>query len=175
MNHNESLDNQQLRDGLLGALVGLGRAAEGNKNRPTEETDRVLIDGLRMVMLKDVPELMMIEQIKKTQNEKFKLVPRCITCKKQCGRNDDYRVSDLKETPNDIFNMKLRMLSEIILIAETGNKNDYLLSLLYDALFWIGKKGNLIEIGHMTELVHTEFCKCFLSYLLNEPIEEDHV
>lgn len=122
MNYNDSLDNQQLRDGILGALVGLGRAAEGNKNRPTEVTDRVLIDGLRMVMLKDIPELMMKEQIKKIHEEKYKLVPRCTTCKKQCGRNDDYTVSDLRKDSNDVFNMKLRMLSEIILIAETGNK-----------------------------------------------------
>ncbi|HHN8271596.1 TPA: hydroxylamine reductase, partial [Clostridioides difficile] len=35
-----------LQDELTGVLIGLSRATIGNKNRPTSETDKIMIEGL---------------------------------------------------------------------------------------------------------------------------------
>jgi hypothetical protein len=173
MNQNGSIRSRELREILLGALVGLGRAAEGNKNRPSSKTNEILISGLKMIIMQDVSDSMIREQIKKIQEEKYLLIPRCLTCKKQCGRNNDYKINEFYEDYSMIREKKVTILSEILLLAEISTEPDErLCELLYDVLFWLGKKGTSVEIEHIAEHVHIMFQQRFLSYLCCGPIEE---
>ncbi len=38
-----------LQDELTGVLIGLSRATIGNKNRPTNETDKIMIEGYSLL------------------------------------------------------------------------------------------------------------------------------
>lgn len=77
---------------LLCALIGLSRAIEGNESKCTRHTQKIFLDGLYMITLS---EMMITYQeimchITLLHGEKQRLVPRCATCKKKCGRNDDF-------------------------------------------------------------------------------------
>ena len=149
------VERRILKEQLIGALIGLARAAEGNKNRPTSKTNHIIISSLKMLFSNEVTNLAIKEQIGKIHKEKNALVPRCLTCSKQCGRNNDYDVSELMEDFSIIRDKKVTILSEILTLAEIqSDGDDDMFPLIYDAFFFLGKKGTLIEIEHIAERVH---------------------
>ena len=82
-------ENPQIAKGqLIGALIGLARATDGNVNRPTEETDRAFLKGMQMCFPHWEESCQQIhDQIEVIHEEKWKLVPRCLECASPCGRN----------------------------------------------------------------------------------------
>lgn len=162
-----------LKEQLIGALIGLGRAAEGNKNRPTAKTNHIVMSSSKMLFSNEVTNLAIKEQIGKIHKEKNALVPRCLTCLRQCGRNNDYAISELMEDFSIIRDKKVTILFEILTLAEIqSDEDDDMFQLIYDALFLLGKKGTLIEIEHIAEGVHRTFKSKFIQYLCKEPIED---
>ena len=86
---------------LIGALIGLARATEGNVNRPTQETDRAFIKGMRMSFPDKNDSCQQIySQIEILHEEKRKLVPRCQQCASPCGRNNDFDITGLDRMQN---------------------------------------------------------------------------
>lgn len=158
---------------LFGAIVGLARSVEGNKNRPTESTHNALLLGLRMFISdKEYTYLEIKNHIEILHTEKFKLVNRCLTCINPCGRNDDYDVVRLDDLKTELKEWKYTLLSSImsmepILRNMTANRYCYeeTIMFLYDALFIIGSECDKKEICHMLMNGGRIYQKIFTEYL----------
>lgn len=132
---------------LLSALIGLGRAAEGNENRPDGLTHQVLLNGIQLLNADLVTsEILLKQQISLLHKEKYKLISRCLNCKKQCGRNDDYSFFSEENTDAALFSLKYVLLSLIQTVGEHVMQLPALsaiyqssVSFLYDSLFFLGK------------------------------------
>ena len=81
---------QQVRDALLGALVGLARATTSEPK--TDDTDEVLNAGLRLAAQPDAPEERLQRMLAIVQTEKHRVAPGCATCAMPCGNTNDYKV-----------------------------------------------------------------------------------
>ena len=119
------MKNQELRDQLTGAIIGLVRACEGNEDLMTDRTNRCLVEGLcATVPHRNVEEVELQEMLAHVQEEKKRIVPDCFTCASPCGRTADYDMKSLKEAEKEIRSLKQCILlgcREIALyIAQSG-------------------------------------------------------
>ena len=90
--------NHTLFDTLMGAIIGLARATEGNEDLITESTDRTMQDALAMEI--DADETSLFDMLDRIRDEKRKLVPNCFDCAMPCGRTSDFDMNMLaNETP----------------------------------------------------------------------------
>lgn len=132
------------KEQLIGALVGLARATEGNVNRPTEETDRAFIKGMRMCSSDRKDSFLQIQnQIEVLHEEKWILIPRCLECASPCGRNNDFEVTGLNGIQNS--QLKYVLLSGLLFMAsfpavfdENSTIHRKFMEFLYKAFFFIG-------------------------------------
>lgn len=124
---------------LLGALIGLARATDGNA--PSESTHRTMLEGL--LSLAGYSTEITLDRI---HDEKYKLIPGCIHCASPCGRTADYSLEQLHAASDGIRRRKALLLSALYGIAPTVYRN--FLSgcdvsdscrLIYGALFAVGE------------------------------------
>lgn len=111
---------------LLGSLIGLVRATEGNEDLITNETNEIIIQALKTNDL---------NLINKIEQEKRRLVPDCYACGVNCGRNNNYDLNDLFKEEETIQNMKIQIINNLHTLAfddKTQMKD------IYQALFLIG-------------------------------------
>ena len=105
----KSANTAKLQDELTGALIGLAKSC-GN-NPKTENTDRMIIEGLfttiTNVNFNDETLKGMIEKVKA---EKNKIVPDCSVCQNPCGNTDDYDMNSLWNDNEDIRSLKSLIL-----------------------------------------------------------------
>ena len=124
---------------LIGALIGLARATDGNTH-PTEETYKLLIRGL---VVGDSDEQEITDLIGELHAEKQKLVPRCSECASPCGRNDDYDMAKLRDTDPDVRASKALILSGLHEAARrlytTGKTDENYNETIAKALFAVGE------------------------------------
>lgn len=120
---------------LLGRLIGLARATEGNEHMITESTAAAVVDGLVTLSShrkQDIPLM-----LDRAREEKRKLVPDCFLCACPCGRTADYEVEQLGHAPEDIRVLKCRILTRAedlaVLIRRRGGEGE-VHQLLYRAL-----------------------------------------
>lgn len=146
MEYTKTSDVTLLKQQLTGALIGLSRAAQGNEDLLTPETDRVVIHGL----LSTAPDhtihpASLRSLLQQADDQKRLLVPGCFTCTASCGRTDNYDLdaiaSDLEETRT----VKLHLLSELRTLANfcarqiaLGASQAETMPIFYQALFVIG-------------------------------------
>ncbi len=110
----KTADTARLQDELTGALIGLAKSC-GN-NPKTENTDRIIIEGLFTTVTNvSFNDETLRDMIKKVKAEKEKIVPDCSVCKNPCGNTDDY---DLKNLWTD--NEDIRSLKSLILFGIRG-------------------------------------------------------
>lgn len=106
---------------LLGALIGLARATEGNEYMMSEWTDEVAIEGLSVLAKTGEPDP--TDQARLTQirdqvlAEKNRLVPNCAGCPTPCGRTSDYDIADWDQASEEIIEAKLQILEAITELA----------------------------------------------------------
>lgn len=103
-----------LQDELTGALIGLARSCQ--TGRPTEDTTRVIVEGL-FTTIKNVnfnPE-MFLEMIAKVHEEKARVVPDCSSCTAPCGNTSDFDMSQIWNAKEDE-----RSLESLILLGIRG-------------------------------------------------------
>ena len=75
------------KEALLGAVIGLCRAAESNMHRVSQNTDDILIKALCTLGAEDEKEMGLItDRVKK---EKQRLAPGCAGCGSPCGRTEE--------------------------------------------------------------------------------------
>ena len=144
----KSANTARLRDELTGALIGLARATEGNEQLVTEEMNQLVLEGLfttiTNVNFNDETLKLLIDKIEDT---KKKLVPNCFTCSDSCGRNNNFDMSTLWTTDEDIRSLKSLILFGIRGMAAyayhasvLGYTDETISKFFYKALFAIGMK-----------------------------------
>ena len=86
---------EQMKE-MLGALVGLARATEGNEDLITIETNNLALECLAVVEMDiNIEEIDLGNLIERLDEEKRKFVPKCYSCASPCGRNNNYDASRL--------------------------------------------------------------------------------
>ena len=144
----KSANTARLQDELIGALIGLARAAEGNEHLVTEEMNQLVLEGLfttvTNVNFNDETLKILIYKI---ENAKKKLVPNCFTCSGSCGRNDKFDMNTLWTTDEDVRSLKSLILFGIRGMAAyayhasvLGYTDETISKFFYKALFAIGMK-----------------------------------
>lgn len=97
------------QDELTGAVIGLARAACSNPI--TEDTDRILLEGLYLTAAYasfDADEARRMTE--RVRAEKDRIAPGCRTCTARCGNTDDYDLARLWNAEPDIRSVKALIL-----------------------------------------------------------------
>lgn len=138
--------NTQFCRQLLGALIGVARATEGNANRPTAETHSAVLAGMQMMQpcAQRAGEKETESLLARLHNEKFGLIPKCLQCASPCRRNDDFDFSGTgtRMWERDAWRQSLldallslepfcRGLNDSALLEET-------MDLIYEGFFFLG-------------------------------------
>lgn len=123
---------EQMRDHLLGSLVGLARATV---NEPkTEDTDRVLWAGLKQASKREADAQALQRMNTIVQTEKHRVAPNCATCTVRCGNTDDYDLARLWNAPQEIRVLKLRLIQSLFSLAQ-GAPNAEIQEMIDQGLF----------------------------------------
>lgn len=105
----KTANTANLQDQLTGSLIGLAKAC-GN-NQKTENTDRIIIEGLFTTVTNvNFNDNTLEEMIEKVHQEKDRIVPGCATCVARCGNTDDYNMEELWNADEDIRSLKSLIL-----------------------------------------------------------------
>lgn len=151
-----------MRDKLIGALIGLARATEGNEELITDTTDKILIEGLIATMATSkLNEEELNSEYERVMTEKKRIIPSCFECAYPCGRNDNYNMQELWDSDEDIRALKFLILSGTqtlaTYISTTENADAEATRFLYKALIMIGIYWDvdglipiLTELGNVT-------------------------
>ncbi|MGN1101526.1 MAG: hydroxylamine reductase, partial [Huintestinicola sp.] len=104
-------DTAMLQDELTGALIGLAKAVNGNEDIVTENTYKLIINGLFTAVTNvnfnnDTIKKLILE----IQLEKNRFIPMCGGCASPCGKNDDYDMTKLWTADEDIRSLKSLIL-----------------------------------------------------------------
>lgn len=121
---------------LLGAVIGLARATEGNEDLITESTHRALLTALTLPP--DAPETTISEIRTLVREEKRKLVPNCFDCAMPCGRTDDFDLQMLLKEEAHIYSAKLELLQTLRTLSQTMDIPASILPHFYQSLCFIG-------------------------------------
>lgn len=157
---------------LTSALIGLARATEGNANKPSHSTHKAMLTGMKMVIPgAEGSQRHICEIIKLLHKEKEKLVPRCSTCQKSCGRNDDYPIYEINKLEPNLLTSKHALLSALLslepLIRRCSDNAvfEQAMDFIYKGFFYVGYD---CEVGSISPLLYElEEIRCVLgeSYL----------
>lgn len=98
-----------LQDELTGVLIGLASACTTNPK--TEQTDRLLIEGLFTTVTNvNFNDETLREMIRRVREEKERVAPGCASCAARCGSTDDYDMKKIWEAQEDIRSLKSLLL-----------------------------------------------------------------
>lgn len=113
---------------LIGALIGIARAVDGNEHLITPSATALIRACLRGIR-EDIAdaEQLMVEILE----EKRKIVPDCFVCANPCGRTSPFDLSQIPE--GEIRQLKFTLLDALCCCAETVDE-----ALLYRCLAVIG-------------------------------------
>lgn len=144
----ETAEIKSLQEKLTSLLIGLVRATVGNDDLVTEETDRILMEGLFATMPNVEFDSTTIESIiQKAEDEKRRLVPNCYYCSASCGKNDNYDMKELENADEEIRSLKTLLLFTARNVAafgyhadKQGQRDEKACRFLHKALFAIGMK-----------------------------------
>lgn len=107
---------ETLRDELTGALIGL--ACTCMTNPKTEQTDRLIVEGLALTGKEGEADGETIRQMTaRIRREKDLVAPGCAACAERCANTADYDMRKLRETDAEARSLKLQILSDIREIA----------------------------------------------------------
>ena len=105
----KTANTANLQDKLTGALIGLAKAC-GN-NQKSENTDRIIIEGLFTTVTNvNFNDNTLEEMIEKVHREKEKIAPGCAECISRCDNTDDYNMDELWTSDEDIRSLKSLIL-----------------------------------------------------------------
>ena len=117
---------------VLGELIGLARAAEGNEDLLTGETAAVFAEGLVSPGEGTVGKILA---------ETRRLVPDCFSCQNPCGRIDAYDTERLADEPEDVRAAKETLLERAWERCLGGVPDEETLRRICNALQLIGIEG----------------------------------
>lgn len=105
-----------LRKNLLGALIALAKTS--NNNSKTDNTDRVLIEGLVAIKMESFGEEMLNKKLAMARQEKYVISPNCSTCASPCGNTSEYDVELWKEEDEVCQEIKGQMIKVLLDTAQ---------------------------------------------------------
>lgn len=133
------------KERLLGAVIGLCRAAESNMHRVNQNTDDILIKALCALGSEDEKEVELIAC--RVQEEKQRLAPRCAGCGSPCGRTEDGSLRDVTAGEETAVKTKTRLINKAVSTAKAlaGGSTEQkdrtaATAFLYRAVFAAGMK-----------------------------------
>lgn len=130
-----------LQDELTGALIGLAGACTTNPK--SEQTDRLVIEGLFMTLTNvNFDDAVIQGMIDRVREEKDRIAPGCASCAARCENSAEYDMKKLWNADEDIRSLKSLLLFGIrgiaayayhaALLGETSGKvNAFLLRALF--------------------------------------------
>lgn len=128
---------------LLGALIGLARATDGNEHLISPSSTSVMIESLAAVHAGDSSKLGRLSE--QVVQEKRSMVPACFSCASPCGKNSDYPIENLLNAGDDIRSLKYRIVTGICTSAayichtvETDHRELDMDAFFYKALIVLG-------------------------------------
>lgn len=105
----KTANTANLQDKLTGALIGLAKAC--GSNQKTENTDRIIIEGLFTTVTNvNFNDNTLEEMIEKVHREKERIAPGCVACISRCDNTDDYNMDELWNSDEDICSLKSLIL-----------------------------------------------------------------
>lgn len=135
--------NHTVFDTLMGAIIGLARATEGNEDLITESTDRTTQDALAMEI--DADETSLFDMLDRIRDEKRKLVPNCFDCAMPCGRTSDFDMNMLANETPALQKAKIELLALLQALAKNAPLDAQTMRIFYQALNFIGYDGATTE------------------------------
>lgn len=129
-------EHQELRARLMGALIGLARATDGNEHLITESATAAVVDSLAAP--EDAGAQILEALLERVGEEKRKMVPNCFSCASPCGRTSDYDLSRLNLASEEVASLKRELLRGIRAIARLEQRPEGAESFLYKALIVVG-------------------------------------
>ena len=135
--------NHTVFDTLMGAIIGLARATEGNEDLITESTDRTMQDALAMAI--DADETALFDMLDRIRDEKRKLVPNCFDCAMPCGRTSDFDMNMLANETPALQKAKIELLALLQSLAKNAPLDAQTMRIFYQALNFIGYDGATTE------------------------------
>lgn len=121
---------------LLGVLVGLARATDGNEHFITPELTELIIEAMAATLPHVSSEDELNALYSRAVEAKKAIVPNCFLCDTPCGRTCDFDLNELNAAPAKVREEKMRMFSLAQSTAASGKEVDP--SLLYDVLYLMG-------------------------------------
>lgn len=128
---------EALQSRLVGALIGLARATDGNAHLISEASTSVVIESLTAENSVTILEGL----LRRVKEEKRNMVPDCFTCASPCGRNNDYDLRELEKEPERIRSLKNLLLAGIREMAADYRRTPETDSFFYKALIAVGMEG----------------------------------
>lgn len=123
---------QEMQNKLMGALIGLARATDGNEHLISASSTAVVIESLTASEPRHMESL-----LEKVEEEKRKMVPDCFLCASPCGRTSAYDLSSLRQASPKVRELKYQILANIRRLAASSSVREAE-SLLYRALVAVG-------------------------------------
>lgn len=122
---------------LLGELVGLARATEGNEHLITESVTEILAE----ILIAEVSdEAQYAAYSGKIDAAKQEMVPDCFHCANPCGRTAALDLKTLENESRQVREAKLAILDAIRTIARSARSRETDLK-LYRGLVLLGLEG----------------------------------
>ena len=99
---------------LLGQLIGVARATDGNEHLIDPHVTSVIMEALRFCGegTKDPEIFIHIEE--KILNAKREMVPDCFSCASPCGRTDPFDLDRLESEQGTVRKMKEHLLDALV-------------------------------------------------------------
>lgn len=125
-------------DALLGELIGIARAVDGNEHLLRPQTDALVRQAL-IAAGEPLPDARRLAALKEAVlQEKQVLVPGCFACAAPCGRTAAHDMARLKEEPAEVQAVKEQLLTRLLTAATEAALPA---SALYPPLFALGWEG----------------------------------
>ncbi len=156
---------------LIGALIGLARAAENNA---AERTIKVIYESLALIIRNFTNQNdSFINQIDIIRQERFVLAPMCRECASPCGRTDEYDIKQILALDEEMLALKIQLIHSIIQLGYnldyasrceySASKKDVLAhtgTLLCEGLFLLGRDCGKATLFSIIKRLNEALIKC---------------
>ncbi|MBR2421591.1 MAG: hypothetical protein IKB09_04480 [Oscillospiraceae bacterium] len=131
-----------MKNRLLGELIGLARATDGNEHLINPAATAVVIKCLAAA--ESLNPSALGELLGQVEEEKRNMVPDCFLCAHPCSKNSAHDMSLLQEEEPEHRDLKEKLLSELQKLAAKGWAEDE--RLYYKTLIAVGIAGIDLQI-----------------------------
>ena len=124
-------------DRVIGALIGLARATDGNEHLISPESTATIADCLAACR-NELTEAEADILLQRIDAQKRKMIPDCFACAAPCGKNNAFDMAALQGEDPKTQKVKGQLLDGICEMAVGGNCKDAVKRFFYKALIVIG-------------------------------------